>query len=132
LETGEEMMLAVRSGSFWVAVVAGVASPILISNISRFLGVWGSNGVYVMALFVFLLLGLLLAYSAPMHLKLAGFIALASIAVGVFVDATLDLFLRAYDRNIWPLEIVLWWLFAPVPMILGAFVGKVFQRKKTT
>jgi hypothetical protein len=118
------------TATLWLAVVAGVASPILINNISRSLGVWGGNGVYFVALLVFLLLGWFVAYHIPVYATLAGFIAFGSIAVGVVVDVALDWFLRAYDRNLWPFEIVMWWAFAPVPMILGAIVGRLFATRK--
>jgi hypothetical protein len=118
------------SVNLWLAVAGGIVSPILISNISRLLGIWGGNGVYLVALLVFLLLGCALTYHAQRFPAVTGGIAFATIGVGVFVDTILDFFLRAYDRNLWPLEIILWWLFAPIPMVLGAVTGKMFVRRK--
>jgi hypothetical protein len=112
-----------------MAAAFGVASPIAINNISRFLGVWGTDGAYLVAFFVFLLSSGLLAYCSPKSLWIAGCILFFSIAVGVFIDATLDFFLRAYDRNLWPLEILMWWVLAPVPVVLGALLGKGLARR---
>lgn len=115
--------------TIFLATICGISSPIVINTIARLLGIWGSNGVYVVAFLVFVLLGGLLAYWASMWPLLAGCIALFSIAVGVFIDATMDFFLRAYDRNLWPFEIMIWWGFAPIPMILGALFIKAVARK---
>jgi hypothetical protein len=116
--------------TMFLAVICGIASPIVINTIARLLGIWGSNGVYVVAFFVFMLLGGLVANFASMSLVLAGCIALFSIAVGVFIDVTMDFFLRAYDRNLWPFEIMIWWAFAPIPMVLGALFVKAVAATK--
>ena len=113
-----------------LVTICAIASPIVINIIARLFGIWGSNGVYVVAFFVFLFLGALLAYRISMLPLLAGCIALVGIAIGVFIDATMDFFLRAFDRNLWPVEIIIWWVFAPVPMALGALVGKRLRRNR--
>ena len=116
--------------TIFLATVCGIASPIVINTIAKLLGIWGSEGVYLVAFVVFLSLGGLLAYWGSTSLILAGCTAFFSIAVGVFIDVMMDFFLRGYDRNLWPAEIILWWVFAPVPMVLGALVGKYFRRTK--
>lgn len=116
--------------SIWALILAGVISPVLINNISRFLNVWTDNGVYVVALFVFLLIGLFVVYSIskPTHAMLGGLISYVSISAGVFADAQLDWYLRDYDRNLWPFEILIWWVLSPVPIIAGIMLGHAFRK----
>jgi hypothetical protein len=115
--------------TFGMALLAGMVCPIFINNISRSFGIWGTSRVYVVALIVFLLLGLLLGYFMKTA-TFAGVLALAGVAVGVVLDVDLDWSFRGYDRNLWPFEIVIWWIVAPVPMIIGGILGKVFAGEK--
>jgi hypothetical protein len=111
-----------------VAFVTGLLASLAINNISRLLNVWGSFGTYVVALVVFMVIGWLLEYTAPMNTKFKGIIKYTGIfcfamAPGVFVDVTADFFLRHYDRNLFPFEIIMWWVFAPLPLLAGIMIG---------
>jgi hypothetical protein len=53
-------------------------------------------------------------------------ITLAAIAPGVIIDAQIDFFLRHYDRNLFPIEIIMWWIFAPLPLLAGIMLGRDF------
>jgi hypothetical protein len=115
------------SRAAWLAGVAGAACSILANNLPTEVGIWG--GVYIPA-GLLLLLGLLLGYCVPERTAFVGLAALAGIAVGVVVDVYLDWLIRGRDRNLWPLEIAIWWVLAPIPMIVGAILGKASAKRK--
>jgi hypothetical protein len=113
--------IRILNSPFFVALIAGILAITGINNISRLLGIWGSDGIYIVALFVFLIMGMALAYFAPQTRSkiVLIFCAYVGIVLGVTIDATLDFFLRHYDRNLFPFEIVLWWIIAPLPLLVG-------------
>ena len=103
----------------WAAGAAGTVCPILIDLVP----ISSGEKDLFLPVVLFAFLGGCLGYTMQRYL-FAGLIALAGVAVGVIVDATLDWFFHARDRNLWPLEILIWWAVAPGPMILGALIGK--------
>lgn len=113
-----------------IPIIAGLVAPRLISNISRSVGVWSDSRLYIVAFIVFFFLGFILACFVHRYTLWAGAIAVVSLAIGVPIDAMLDLHSRNFDRNLWPFEIVIWWVFAPVPIIFGIFIAKAFLKLK--
>ena len=113
----------------FVALIAGIVAITSINNVSRLLGVWNGYGLYVVAFVIFVLMGLALAHFASQPQRKIVFIACSylGIVVGVIIDVTLDFYLRHYDRNLFPLEIIMWWIFAPIPLLAGIIT---IQRKK--
>ncbi|HEY6199844.1 MAG TPA: hypothetical protein VI231_14635 [Candidatus Binatia bacterium] len=98
------------------------------NNVSRALGFWGDSRVWVVAGIILFLIGLFLAFFESTYTLFSGFIALASIAIGVTLDAMLDFDFRHYDRNLFPFEILIWWVVSPIPMILGVGLGKLSKK----
>jgi hypothetical protein len=128
------IMTKPSSGSNAVVVVAiatGLLASIIINNISRLLNIWESLWSYAVALIFFVVVGWLLECFAPVDtnfktiMKYIG-ITLAAIAPGVIIDAQIDFFLRHYDRNLFPIEIIMWWIFAPLPLLAGIMLGRDF------
>jgi hypothetical protein len=76
-------------------------------------------------------LGLVLAVLLPQSKFYGGLIALAAIALGVPYDATIDFFWRGFDQNLWPFGIIIYWVLAPIPMIMGMLLvtgcGRVYR-----
>lgn len=116
----------------FIALVSGIVAIISINNISRLLDVWNGYGLYVVAFVVFVFMGMaLIRFSAPPHRKISLIAcAYAGIVVGVIIDVQLDFFLRHYDRNLFPFEIVMWWIFTPIPLLVGIMIGQQQQKKK--
>ncbi|MBI5848458.1 MAG: hypothetical protein HZB31_11020 [Nitrospirae bacterium] len=113
-----------------IAILAGVVAMVGINNISIFLHL--SHGFYL-AFITFIIMGVILELTAPENTKLIMlvFLAYAAIFVGVAVDASLDYFFRNFGRNLWGAEVVMWWIFAPIPVSLGILlIRKTAKRKK--
>jgi hypothetical protein len=115
-----------------VAFIAGLLASLIINDISRLLNVWDSSlGPQVVALVIFVISGWLLEYTAPMNTKFKDRIKHIGIfcfalAPGVFIDAMIDFYFRHYDRNLFPFEIIMWWVFAPLPLLAGMTIGRGF------
>jgi hypothetical protein len=52
-------------------------------------------------------------------------VMLASIPFSIVVDSTYDFYINHIDRNLFPLEIVFWWVVTPVPAMLGYWTGSL-------
>ena len=118
----------ILNSPIFVALITGILAIIGINNISRLLELWDGSGLYIVATFAFLIMGMALAKfthktSSKINLVLC---SLAGIVLGVIIDVTLDFFIRHYDRNLFPFEIIMWWIFAPLPILAGV----VFQRAR--
>jgi hypothetical protein len=114
-----------------VAFAAGMLASLTINNVSRLLDAWEGLGIYVVALVVFVFIGWLIEYTAPINTKFKGIIKYLgifcfAIAPGVFVDVIMDFYLRHYDRNLFPFEILMWWVFAPLPLLTGIMLARIF------
>ena len=53
---------------------------------------------------------------------------LGGVPVGVIADTTWDLYVNSSDRNLFPLEIILWWLGTGLPVIAGYGIGRLISR----
>jgi|SRR5687768_42654 len=61
---------------------------------------------------------------------LAAILMLGGIAVGVLVDVVVDFVLFARDRNLFPFEVVYWWLLGALPIAFGMIVGQLLTRRR--
>src|SRR5687768_16865953 len=59
---------------------------------------------------------------------LSAILMLGGIAVGVLVDVAVDFVFFAADRNLFPFEIVYWWLYGALPIAFGIVVGQLLTR----
>ncbi len=55
----------------------------------------------------------------------------AGIALGVFVNAVLDFAFRDIDHNLFPFEIVLFWIVAGPPVGFGIAFGQWLRHRRT-
>jgi hypothetical protein len=51
------------------------------------------------------------------------------IALGTMLDAFLVETLLGLSRNLWPIDIVFWWLIGIVPMAAGFWLGRLWQAR---
>jgi hypothetical protein len=60
-----------------------------------------------------------IATSVPVRFRACSWVSvlvmLAAIPFGVAADATYDFFVNHIDRNLFPFEIVFWWVFTLIP-----------------
>ena len=115
----------------WIAaLIVGTAAMVSINNVSILLNL--HHGFYL-AFIVFIIMGALIEFVSPpnTNMRLMLVAAAVSIAAGVVIDIILDLFLRHFERNLFPLEIIMWYIFAPIPIIIGIEASRVLRKKLT-
>ena len=113
-----------------VATVFSILVIIGTNNISRILGMWNGSGVYVIAFILFFVMGMSVSRLAP-SFRTKVFVIFATyvgIVFGVTIDSTMDFILRHYDRNLFPFEIIMWWIFAPIPLLAGILTRQKIDR----
>jgi hypothetical protein len=112
------------------AIIIGIIAMVGINNLSILLNL--KHGFYL-ALIIFLIMGGLFEFFAPPNTSVVVllFIACGAIFVGVAVDAALDWLLRSFGRNLWGAEVLMWWLFAPIPLIIGIMVVRQYKKRRS-
>lgn len=101
-----------------VALALGLIAPLAFRLLSEPLqdvhGFFAYLPIGVYALFAWLA-----ATSTPARPKLACFLMYAMIPFGVLLDVTIDLKFNGVDRNLFPFEVVIWAIVAPIPICVG-------------
>lgn len=108
-----------------VAGAAGAICALIVNNVPTGIAHWA--GIYLLLSALFFL-GCLLEYYFPRRTILIGLGVLGGIALGVVIDVNIDWVLRGRDRNLWPLEIAIWWTLGPAPLFIGAMLVKILRR----
>lgn len=88
------------------AMASGLLASLVITNVSRLFHAW--NSLWGLAI-------------APVG------IVLGAIVPGVIIHAALDFHLRHFDRNLFPFEIVMWWIVAPLPLMGGIAIARLIK-----
>lgn len=111
----------------FVAIISGILAITGINNISILLGLRDGE-VICFALFAFFVMGMALAKFAHKNTSKFSLVihSFAGIFLGVIIDVTLDFLIRHYERNLFPLEIIMYWIMAPLPLLAGI----LFQRAR--
>jgi hypothetical protein len=100
-------------------IVIGILIPIIYSNLGHFFGVWNSPWAGLILATLYVSAGVYI-YEGTFKASLkALFIILLFTPVGVFIDVNIDWFFREFDRNLFPLEIALLWITAPILIFIG-------------
>ena len=112
-----------------IALIIGALAMVGINNLSIFLNL--KHGFYI-ALIIFLVMGGLLEFIAPQNTRIVVLLLIAygAILVGVAVDAVLDWFFRSFGRNLWGAEVLMWWVFAPIPVVTGIMIAKRCKKRQ--
>jgi hypothetical protein len=88
-----------------------------------FLG-WGIGAL------VFFFAAASVAFFHPKSRWFSMVVMLAGIPFGVAADATYDSFVNHRDRNLFPFEIILWWVCTVVPTIVVFNIGRLFRTSR--
>lgn len=112
----------------FVALISGIFAITGINNISRLLGLLGGFGILFVALVAFFVMGMALAKFA--HKTTGKFplvvFSFPGILLGVIINAEFDYFIRHHENNLFFIEIIIYWIMAPLPLL----VGILFQRAR--
>jgi len=108
-----------RAAGLLLPFFLGIAAPIVIY---RTLQLFGTKETAITLIVAALVLGAAAAYASSRiggrSWAIAG-LMYAGIPIGTFIDVMVDSFLFSNDRNLFPLEIVMWWIVGAFPVALG-------------
>lgn len=114
-----------------IVLLTGVIAMVGINNLSILLNL--KHGFYV-ALIMFLIMGALFEFIAPPNTSIVVLLIIAygAILIGVAVDAMLDWLFRSFGRNLWGAEVLMWWIFAPIPLVIGIMVVRQYKKRNSS
>jgi hypothetical protein len=120
------LVSAIGSAFLWASVLLVALSRSLVLLGSEAGTVW-----LVVAPVTFGVLAAVLSRQSEVANVAGAFGIFAGIAVGVGVDIALAMALGEPERNLWPLEIVFYWVVAAVPVLLGINAGRYADRRSS-
>jgi hypothetical protein len=111
-----------------IVLLTGVIAMVGINNLSILLNL--KHGFYL-ALIMFLVMGALFEFIAPPNTSIVVILIIAcgAIFIGVAVDAMLDWLFRSLGRNLWGAEVLMWWIFAPLPLVIGIMIARQYKKR---
>lgn len=101
------------------AFVIGLLVPIIYSNFGHILGIWNSAWLFPLLVVLYIAAGAYIWRGTFKRSVGAFVVILLLVPVAVIIDVNIDLFIRNFDRNLFPLEIVFLWAVAPVFLLIG-------------
>lgn len=66
----------------------------------------------------------------PTYRQKARIVLFVGIELGVIIDAAFDFAINHIDRNLFPLELIVWAVIMPIPLIIGQKLGIVISKKR--
>ena len=111
--------------------IIGLLIPIICTTSLRLLEIEYTTMWYFLPLLIgYGILGWL-AWSGNWIATLKNFsLVYVSIPIAILIDVTFDWFVWSYDRNLFPIEIVMIFIVCQIPLFLGAFTRKKIERDK--
>jgi len=87
-----------------------------------------SFGLWIIGAVAFLAAGLACGATYPRASWLSAFGVFGGIAAGVIVDTVFQEIVNMKSRNLWPIDIVFWWVLGALPIYLGFALGRFLRR----
>lgn len=104
-----------------IAVIVSYRAGTLLGLFETFWG-WGFGAL------CFLLAATSIGLLYPNSSWTCVFVMQGAIPFAVFADATYDFSVNHIDRNLFPFEIVFWWIFTPLPTLIGYGAGRMVSK----
>jgi hypothetical protein len=112
-----------------VPLLVGIAIPIAAYRLPQVLGLASEAGIVIAAVILFLIGGIAASWISPGRLWAVGLLLLAGVPIGTLVDVIVDWFVFSHDRNMFPFEIVQWWILGAIPVALGVMWGRSLREE---
>jgi hypothetical protein len=114
-----------RPSNAAVPIVLGIVTPIAAYRLSQLIGM-GEMGPTLLAVAIFVAAGTMAAYRSAMPPWLIALLIYCGVAFGTTFDALVD----PVDRNLFPLEILWWWVVGALPVAMGIVLGRAMAKDK--
>jgi hypothetical protein len=112
------------------AFVIGLLVPIIYSNVGHILGIWDSAWLFLLLVALYIAAGAYIWRGTFKRSAGAFLVILLLVPVAVIIDVNIDWFIRKFDRNLFPFEIVFLWVVAPVFLLIGMGAKKLLHSSK--
>jgi hypothetical protein len=107
--------------------LAGVGIPIAAYRTTQVLGIENSAATLIAA-FIFFFVGAIWASCvSPVRLWAVPLLIYAGVPFGTLVDVVIDSVAFSHDRNMFPFEIIQWWVVGVIPVALGVCYGRTLR-----
>jgi phosphatidylglycerophosphate synthase len=111
-----------------VSVVSGTVAVLLTYMLGASIVTPNSWGIWIVAAVTFCIAGALCGVLHPKASWLLPMGVLVGIGAGVLIEAIFQEFVNTKSRNLWPIDIAMWWLVGIVPIYLGFALGRFMRR----
>ncbi|MBX3646147.1 MAG: hypothetical protein KF766_00550 [Rhodocyclaceae bacterium] len=111
------------NGGLWLPFALGIAAPIVTYRTLKIFDIEEMSAIFLIGALVF---GACAAFSRKRLPRRSWSIATLiylGVPIGTLVDVSVDSFLFDNDRNLFPFEIVLWWVIAAIPILIGLHIS---------
>lgn len=88
--------------------------------------VFGDMGPTLLGAGIFVAVAAVAGYRAPDHFWETMFLIYVGVAFGVSIDALMS----SSERNLFPFEIVWWWIVGALPTVMGLVLGRQLGKDK--
>lgn len=110
---------------------AGLFAPLIATSLARITGLFNTGWQFLIIGLVYGGIAFYITVRSQNRFVARLAIIYAMIPFGVILDAAFDFFIHHYDRNLWPIEVVISLLFLLFPLALGALAGRFVARRRS-
>ena len=118
--------MRIPAGAF--ALIVGLISVLLTNVIASMTVGPESFGLWIIGAVAFLAAGIACGATYPQTSWLSAFGVFGGIAAGVILDSVFQEVVNTKSRNLWPIDIVFWWVLGALPIYLGFALGRFLRR----
>ncbi len=101
--------------------------PLIATSVIRAIGLFDFS-YFLLVGIGYGLIAFMLARRLPDHLVAKLFALYILLPFASVLDASVDSMLYQHGRNLWGLEVILLLVVVPLPLLLGALIGRYFGR----
>ena len=116
--------------SISTAFLIGVVSVILVYRVGVVLGIFNSVLLLAVGAAMIFIVTVIVSALFPRYWRGSLLMLFIGILCGVIADATFDFFINQVDRNLLPLEIIIWVILIPAPMFLGHLLWRAIEKNR--
>ena len=112
----------------WLGMATGAMAIVVAQRLAVLWHLEGSTELWLIGAALLCLSTLLTTLIARRTSWPAVLPVFGGIAIGVFVDSEFDALVNHVSRNLWPMDIMFWWVIGVLPIVFGFFSGVLISR----
>lgn len=112
-------------------MTTGLFAQLFATSFARIIGLYGTGWDLVIMVLVYVGIACVVTVRSPNRLVVRLAIIYAMSPFGVILDTTVDFFVYHYDRNLWPIDVVILLVLLPVILMLGVITGRFVAHRRS-